>query len=129
MESSSHILPSIFDKNTFTLRELCLEIKKKNKELLNNIADFYLLFSSGTLDRKMLAKVQYNPGLIYKNTILNKNIYFRIILQTFDIQFSKIILRIKSEPKKYDVNISWIEFETKIEGYTKDDLRIFIEEL
>jgi hypothetical protein len=127
MRSSSHTLPSIFDKDTFTLRDLCLEIKKKNKELLNNIADFYLLFSSGTLDRKLLAKVQYNPGLIYKNTTLNKNTYFRIILQTFDMQFSKIILRIKSEPKKYDVNISWIDFETKIEGYTKDDLRRFIE--
>jgi hypothetical protein len=126
MEPSSHTLPSIFDKDTFTLRELCLEIKKKNKELLNNIADFYLLFSSGTLDRKLLAKVQYNSGLIYKNIILNKNIYFRIILQTFDMEFNKIILRIKSEPKKYDVNISWIYFETKIEGYTKDDLHRFI---
>ena len=126
MEPSSHTLPSIFDKYTFTLRELCLEIKKKNKELLNNIADFYLLFSSGTLDRKLLAKIQYNSGLIYKNTILNKNIYFRIILQTFDIEFNKIIIRIKSEPRKYDVNISWIDFETKIEGYTKDDLHRFI---
>ena len=126
MEPSSHTLPSIFDKDTFTLRELCLEIKKKNKELLNNIADFYLLFSSGTLDRKLLAKIQYNSGLIYKNTILNKNIYFRIILQTFDIEFNKIIIRIKSEPRKYDVNISWIDFETKIEGYTKDDLHRFI---
>jgi len=129
MESSFHTMPPIFDKDTFTLRELCLEIKKKNKIALNNIADFYLLFSSGTLDRKLLAKVQCNWGLIYKNTTLKKNVYFRIILQTFDMEFNKIIVKIKSDPKKYDVTISWIDFENKIEGYTKDDLRRFIEGL
>lgn len=119
---------SIFDKEIFTLRELCFEIRKINNPILNNITDFYLLFSSGTLDRKLLAKVQCNSGLIYKNITLNKKIYFRIILQIFDMEFNKIIVRIKTEPKKYDVSISWTEFESKIEGYTKNDLKSFIEQ-
>lgn len=118
---------SIFDKEVFTLRELCFEFKKINNDTINNIANFYLLFSSGTFNRKLLPNIQCTSGLIIKNLNINKSLYFRIILQTFDLEFNKAIVRIKIEPKKYDIHISWKDFEDKIEGYTKNDLKNFIE--
>ena len=118
---------SVFDKEVFTLRELCFEFKKINNDIINNIANFYLLFSSGTFNRKLLPNIQYSSGLIIKNLNINKSLYFRIILQTFDLEFNKAIVRIKTEPKKYDIHVSWKDFEDKIEGYTKNDFKNFIE--
>lgn len=117
---------SIFDKEVFTLRELCFEFKKINNDTINNIANFYLLFSSGTFDRRLLPNIQCSNGLIFRKP--SKSLYFRIILQTFDLEFNKAIIRIKIEPKKYEIHLSWKDFEDKIEGYTKNDLKNFIEE-
>lgn len=36
------------------------------------------------------------------------------MLQIFDLEFTKLVIRIKTEPKNYDIIINWDEFHSKI---------------
>ena len=122
---------NIFNKETFTLKEFCKTISNiKSIQNCNNydieisniniILDCYLKFSSGYICyNKKINHIRNNKGLLFiKN---NKNIYFREILQNFDMEFTKLIIRIKTEPKNYDIIISWKEFEEKM-GISKKDI-------
>jgi hypothetical protein len=144
---------SIFGKDFFTLKELCnlfIEINnnlnfpsnkihsyskdyyrkiiidqdKLDFDEISNIYECYMNFSSGNEKyRDFLINTRSTRGLIIIN---NKNIYFREILQAFDINFNKLVIRIKTESSNYDITISWKEFENKVKILTKKELEELI---
>jgi len=144
---------SIFDKDFFTLKELCNLFVEINNNLnfpsnkvrsfskdyyrkiiidqdildfdeVSNIYECYMNFSSGNEKyRDFLKNTRSIKGLIIIN---NKEIYFREILQEFDTNFNKLVIRINTESSNYDINISWKEFEEKVKNLTKKELEELI---
>ena len=131
------ISSTIFDKENFSLKELCETFKNikyipvqdcnNNSEILNIkiVADCYIKFSSGDKSYIKLLNQTRNYKCYLLNNKKNKDIYFREILQNFDMEFTKLVIRIKTEPKNYDIIISWKEFEEKI-GIEKQDIQKII---
>jgi hypothetical protein len=149
IEKSSEYI-SIFDKEYFTLKELCnlfirvfcnlqqhsvspaashlkqalLESAELDFDEVSNIYECYMNFSSGNKKyRDFLVNTRSTRGLIIIN---NKNIYFREILQEFDTNFNKLVIRINTESSNYDITISWKEFEEKVKNLTKMELEELI---
>jgi hypothetical protein len=122
---------SIFEKESFTLKELCSTfILNKDKEDLYgknlidksilDIINCYLYFSSGNSNyKKYLQETRLNKGIFLNN------ISFREMLQIFDLEFTKLVIRIKTEPKNYDITITWDEFNNKMKNVNKDELYEF----
>lgn len=108
---------NIFEKEEFTLKELCYyfisnirKIKFFERSVIhNNILDVctcYILFSSNNKDyRKYLINARSYPCIIHNNGL--EKISIREILQHFDFDFNKLIVRINVEKNDYDVKISW----------------------
>lgn len=126
---------SIFEKESFTLKELCSTfiLNNNNQDKYGNpiieqsiidIINCYLDFSSGSSNyKKYLQQVRLNKGIF-----LNNNVSFREMLQIFDLEFTKLVIRIKTEPKNYDIIINWDEFHSKIKNINKDELYKFYQE-
>jgi len=92
-----------------------------NKTILNEISYCYILFSSNNSNyRKFLITSRNNKGFLFK--INNKIINVREILQIFDLEFTKLIIRIKTECNNYDIHITWDDFENKI-GISKNQFK------
>jgi hypothetical protein len=116
----------------FTLRELCKFFIDNKYNLYNNnlseilfISDIYLSFSDGTnYYKKYLNELRNTKAYLLTNNE-GKNIYFREILQIFDIEFTKLVIRVKTEGKKYDVCISWKKLKDDI-GIDKNDIENLI---
>lgn len=116
---------SLFLGESFTLKDLCSFFIKNSLKLVNKIdkidlseilfiSDMYLSFSNGTdLYKKNINNLRNSKGCIYIDKNNGKSIYFREILQIFDIEFTKLIIRIKTESKKYDINVMWCDIENK----------------
>jgi len=125
---------SIFDKDSFTLKELCklLFNLKKHCYIRENddIILCYIYFSSGNnYYRTFLNNTRNNKGFIFLDedySINNKKIIFRELLQMFDFEFNKLVIRIKTECKNYDINISWNDFEEKTKNISKLEFKEFI---
>jgi hypothetical protein len=126
---------TIFDKQSFTLKEFCKTfIINNNKnnfgekildDSLSSIIYCYLYFSSGNLNyKKYLQELRFNKGFF-----LDNNISFREILMIFDLEFTKLVIRIKTEHKDYDISVTWDEFHNKIKNVTKNDLYKFYKKL
>lgn len=128
------MISSIFNKETFSLKELCETVKKIKYisscchnnyieiENINTIADCYIKFSSGDKSYiKLLNNTRNYKCYLLTHKTTNKDIYFREILQNLDMEFTKLVIRIKNESKKYDIIVSWKVFEEKI-GATKEDI-------
>lgn len=112
----------IFEKQSFSLRDFCLIFNKY--DYLKDIINCYLNFSSNNNNyRNYLLKARNEKGLIHHSSSLNKDIYLREILQIFDNEFNKLIIRISTSPNDYNIIITWDDFEKKILGITKDDLK------
>ena len=131
------ISSTIFNKDSFLLKELCETIKNIKhipnynnnynyiEEILNIniVADCYIKFSSGDKNYiKLLHNTRNYKCYLLTNKITNKDVYFREILQNLDMEFTKLVIRIKTEPKIYDIIVSWKEFEEKI-GIKKEDIQ------
>ena len=140
---------SIFDKDFFTLKELCKLFIEINNNLIfpsnkicsyskdyykkiiidhdkldfdeiSNIYECYMNFSTGNKKyRDFLKNTREYRGLIIINS---KKIYIREILQMFDVNFNKLVIRINTEPYNYDISITWKEFEDKVKNVTKKEL-------
>ncbi len=117
---------SIFEKQSFTLKELCKTFISTNiDESIINIINCYLEFSSGRPNyKKYLEYVRGNKGIF-----LNNKFSFREMLMIFDLEFTKLVIRIKTDPKDYDITITWDDFNNKIKNITKDDLYEFYKKL
>ena len=128
------ISSTIFNKEKFSLKELCEAVKNikyisnccHNNYIeisnINTVADCYIKFSSGDESYiKLLNNTRNYKCYLLTNKTTNKDIYFREILQNLDMEFTKLVIRIKTEPKKYDITVSWKEFEEKI-GIKKEDI-------
>lgn len=114
---------SIFEQNNFTLKDFCSTFENISDEI-NIISSCYKKFSSNDKTYiKYLKNTRCNSGLLNIN---NKNISFREILQMFDINFLKLVIRIKIDPSNYNITISWDDFENKIKSITKNDLKFLI---
>jgi hypothetical protein len=116
---------SIFEKESFTLKELCSTFILNNidKSILD-IINCYLYFSSGSSNhKKYLQEIRFNKGIFLNN------VSFREMLQMFDLEFTKLVIRIKTEPKDYDIKITWNEFNDKMKNVNKDQLYEFYKKL
>ena len=112
---------NIFDRDSFTLKELCNEFLKINLPDITPICMCYIKFSSNNNNyRNCLVETRYNRGYIQYD---DKSIYFREILQMFDNEFNKLIIRINVSSSNYDVKVRWEDFENKINNLTKDDIK------
>ena len=111
---------TIFNKEIFSLKELCKLFLNSD---FNYISKCYLFFSSN--NEKYINFLKYtrnNKGtLLYYN---NKEINLREILQTFDRDFLKLVIRIKIHQSDYEINISWDDFE-KHTSLSKDQFYNF----
>ena len=76
------------------------------------------MISNNNIYRKYLNNTRNYKGYILIN---DSKISFREILQKLDFEFTKLVIRIKTEPKDYDIRINWIEFE-RITHISKNDL-------
>ena len=122
---------SIFEKDSFTLKELCnLLFNFKKNNYINELDDIilcYIYFSSGNSNyRTFLNNTRNNRGFLCIDSINNKKLIFRELLQIFDFEFTKLVIRIKTECKNYDINISWNDFEEKTKNISKLEFKEFI---
>ena len=127
---------TIFEKESFTLKELCntFILNKDNTDLYGkrildqsiiDIINCYLAFSSCSSNyKKYLYNVRVTKGLFLKN-----DVSFREMLMIFDLEFTKLVIRIKTEPKDYDITITWDEFNHKMKNTNKDELYEFYKKL
>jgi hypothetical protein len=126
---------TIFDKDSFTLKELCnflLNLKKNNYSYeideINNIILCYINFSSGNNNYiKYLNNTRNNKGYLYIDKLNNKILIFRELLQMFDFEFNKLVIRIKTNTTNYDIKINWNDFEDKTKNISKLEFKEFIE--
>jgi hypothetical protein len=106
------------------LKQALLGSAELDFDEISNIYECYMNFSSGNKKyRDFLINTRSTRGLIIIN---NKNIYFREILQEFDTNFNKLVIRINTESSNYDITISWEEFENKVKILTKMELEELI---
>ena len=123
---------SIIDRDSFTLKELCILLSKiKDLNYSSQIHDIimcYMNFTSGNSNyRTFLNNTRNNKGYLYIDKINNKTLVFRELLQMLDFEFTKLVIRIKTECKNYDILISWNDFEEKTKNISKLEFKEFIE--
>jgi hypothetical protein len=112
---------SIFIKDKFSLKELCDTFSDIKDNDMEKIINCYLLFSSGNAKyKRYLNDAQKNNGIKFVCQINNRNISFREVLQRFDDNFNKVIIRIRTIEKDNDIIISWEDIENNITGLTKE---------
>jgi hypothetical protein len=112
---------SIFIKDKFSLKELCDTFSDIKDNDMEKIINCYLLFSSGNAKyKRYLNDAQKNNGIKFVCQINNRNISFREVLQRFDDNFNKVIIRIRTIEKDNDIIISWEDIERNIPGLTKE---------
>ena len=112
------ISDSIFDKDSFLLKDLCKTFNNLSYEISDITNCYYYFSSNNNIYRKYLNNTRNYKGYILIN---DDKISFREILQKLDFEFTKLVIRIKTEPKDYDIRINWIEFE-RITHISKNDL-------
>ena len=132
---------SIFNNTSFTLKELCslfmLDIKYNycNEENANfikynelkNIAICYTKFTSNDNEYRKFIGVRLNKGLMF--SINNRNINFREILQIFDSNFNKLMIRISIHSQDNNIRITWDDIEKQSKGFTKIKFKEFYDDL
>ena len=120
---------SIFEKDSFNLKELCNVLLNINEiQEIHDILLCYIYFSSGNNNyRKYLINTRNNKGIIYIDKINNKKIILRELLQIFDFEFTKLVIRIKTQCKDSDIIITWNDFEEKTKNISKQEFKEFIE--
>jgi hypothetical protein len=141
-----HMISNFFEKSSFTLRELCFiqlkllqKLSYSNLNNLNNLNDFtyleheslykicqcYLYFIEN--DKKYLDYLIYTRshyGLISYN---NHVIRFRLILQEFDDDFNKLVVRIRPDKNKRYIQIDWNAYNECFPNFPKEMLRDYFE--
>lgn len=132
---------SIFNNTSFTLKELCalfmLDIKynyynEENEKFikyneLKNISICYTKFTSDDNEYRKFLGVRLNKGLMF--SIDNRNINFREILQIFDANFNKLMIRISIHSQDNNIRITWDDIEKQSKGFTKIKFKEFYDDL
>ena len=112
---------SIFEQEIFTLYELCKEFYSFIE--LQDIISCYLFFTSNHSNYRLyLQQSRQNKGIICFSDTKQKYISFREILQIFDPDFNKLMIRIHVNPRIYTIHISWTDFDQYDIGITKEKL-------
>ncbi len=120
---------SIFDKEDFSLLDLCksLPIIRDDEGKIsspNQIASCYYMFRTNNKDyMKNLKQVRESQGYIYTSESTGKKISFRLIFQTIDSEFNKLVIRIHTEPLCKEIFITWNELEKLYDGFKKDEFK------
>jgi uncharacterized membrane protein len=109
---------SIFDKDSFLLKDLCKTFNNLSYEISDITNCYYYFSSNNNIYRKYLNNTRNYKGYILIN---DTKISFREILQKLDFEFTKLVIRIKTESRDHDIRINWIEFE-RITHISKNDL-------
>lgn len=131
---------SIFNSTSFTLKELCslfnFDIKydyyednvKVNKfNELKDIANCYIKFTSNDNGYRNFLRARLHKGFMF--SVDNRNINFREILQIFDMNFNKLMIKIHVNIQDYNVIITWEDLENKIKGFSKIKFKEFYDDL
>ena len=135
----SLIISNFFEKSSFTLRDLCfIQIKLLQKlsycesiidkyQSLYQICQCYIFFTEN--DKRYLDYLIYTRshyGIISYN---NKVIRFRLILQEFDEEFNKLIIRIRPNINKNNIQIDWNTYNQCFPNFSKEILYDYFESL
>jgi len=132
---------SVFNNTSFTLKELCSLFLLKNKynyydeentkvkkyNELRDIANCYIKFTSNDNEYRKFLKVRLYKGFIFSSE--NKNINFREILQIFDMNFNKLMIKINIDSQDYNVRITWDDIEKQVKGFNKIKFKEFYDDL
>ena len=139
-----------FKNSSFTLRDLCLLqinlLKKyKNNSYIkynnnNNIENYnyikdicycYLNFTNN--DKKYLnylVNTRFHNGNIYYNYENNINtINFKQILQEFDEEFNKLVIRIRTQKNNNIISVEWNKYDETFPYFKKEILKKYFESL
>jgi hypothetical protein len=142
---------SIFNTTSFTLKELCslfllenkynnlcennIKVNKYNK--LRDIACCYTKFTSRddeyhkflkvNNEYRNFLKVRLDKGFMY--SIEDNNINFREILQKFDMNFNKLMIKINIDSEDYNITVTWDDIEREVKGFTKIKFKEFYDDL
>ncbi len=120
---------SIFDKEEFSLLDLCksLPIIRDDEGKIsfpNQIASCYYMFRTNNKDyMKNLKYVRESQGFIYTSESTGKKINFRLIFQTLDSEFNKLVIRIHTEPSKKEIFVTWDDLEKSYDGFKKNEFK------
>ena len=130
---------SIFNKSSFSLRDLCFLFLQKIKKMCTSyqftnsneyknikyICHCYLLFTNN--DKKYLQYLNWtriNCCPIYIN---NKQVNLRHVLQQFDDEFNKLVIRIRTGKNSNNIIVSWDEYNKKYPNFDKSELYNLLE--
>ena len=134
------MIDNFFEKSSFTLRELCFiqlkllqklsyfESAKYEYHSLYQICQCYLFFIEN--DKRYLNHLTYTRSHYGTISFENYVIRFRLILQEFDDEFNKLVIRIR--PDKNDNNniqIDWNTYNECFPDFPKETLRDYFESL
>mgnify|MGYP006137033519 FL=1 len=93
---------------------------------IKHICHCYLLFTNN--DKKYLQYLNWtriNCCPIYIN---DKKIMLRHVLQNFDHEFNKLVIRIRTSTNNNNINVSWEEYNKKYPNFDKSELYNFLEQ-
>lgn len=135
----NNMISNFFEKSSFTLRELCfLQLKLLQKlpycELLKNeyhslykICQCYLFFTEN--DKRYLDYLIYTRSHYGNISYNNYVIRFRLILQEFDDEFNKLVIRIRTDKNDNNIQIDWNIYNECFPNFSKEILHEYFESL
>jgi hypothetical protein len=131
------MISNFFEKSSFTLRELCFlqlkllqklpycELSQNEYHSLYQICQCYLFFTEN--DKRYLDYLIYTRNhscTIYYN---NHVIPFRLILQEFDDEFNKLVIRIRTYKNDNNIQIDWNTYNECFPNFSKEILHEYFE--
>ena len=129
-------MDDIFEKDEFTLKEFCnyfinninkinYSEKLKIHEDILDICKCYIYFSSNNKKyRKYLQRARICPCYIYINS--KKRLSIREILQIYDFDFCKLVIRINVDTHNRDIRITWEDLYSRFKNLSKEEFEAIV---
>ena len=129
-------MDDIFGKDEFTLKEFCnyfinninkirYSDKLKIHEDILHVCKCYMYFSSNNKNYiKYLQKARVCPCYIYINN--KKKLSIREILQVYDFDFCKLIVRISVNTHDNNIKVKWQDLYNRFKNISKEELEDLI---
>ena len=133
------MISNFFEKSSFTLRELCFlqlkllqklpycELSQNEYHSLYKICQCYLFFTEN--DKRYLDYLIYTRSHYGTISYNNYVIRFRLILQEFDDEFNKLVIRIRTDKNDNNIQIDWNIYNECFPNFSKEILHEYFESL
>ena len=133
------MISNFFEKSSFTLRELCFlqlkllqklpycELSQSEYHALYQICQCYLFFTEN--DKRYLDYLIYTRSHYGTISYNNYVIRFRLILQEFDDEFNKLVIRIRTDKNDNNIQIDWNTYNECFPNFSKEILHEYFESL